>query len=158
MTTERQAQANPFDMSPVLRMYMESIEAWSKNYETFVKNAQSAYPGEDVSGKAAAEATHAAESAAPPMEAAAIHWQKSSEELFKRFVENQVEICRFFGVRWEQYLKLPEQLSHVHSLTELGAIQSQFMSQFANDYMHETETLAKPVAEAMTNMAGSKAA
>ncbi|MFZ1108937.1 MAG: hypothetical protein WAN43_11430 [Rhodomicrobium sp.] len=158
MTTETQAQANPFDMSPIFRMYMESIETWRKNYETFVKNAHSAYPGDDVSGKAAANATHAAESAASAMDAAVVNWQKSSEELFKRFFENQAEICRFFSARWEQYLKLPEQLSHARSIAELGNIQSQFMSQAANDYAHETEKLAKPVAEAMTSMAGSKAA
>jgi hypothetical protein len=158
MTMDPQAQANPFDASPVLRMYMDSIEIWRKNYETFVKKAQDASPGAELGGKTAAQATRAAESAASAMDAAILNWQKSNEELFKRFVENQAEICRFFGGRWEQYLKLSEQVSHARSLTEFGNIQSQFMSQFANDYMHETEKLAKPVAEVMTSMASSKAA
>jgi len=61
--------------------------------------------------------------------------------------ELQVELCHFFGNCWEQYLKLPEQLSQCRSLTELGNLQSSFLSQFANDYMQETEKLAKPVAD-----------
>ena len=37
-------------------------------------------------------------------------------------------------------------LSQSRSLTELGNLQSSFLSQFANGYMQETEKLAKPVA------------
>jgi len=62
-------------------------------------------------------------------------------------VQNQIELCDFFGRRWEQYLKLPGQLSQCRSLTELGELQSAFLAQFANDYMQETEKLAKPVAD-----------
>ncbi len=149
------AQPNPFDMSPVLRMYTESVEAWKKSYETLAKSAkemQSAY------GADADKAAQAADGGASAIDAAVLNWQKSSEELFKRFVENQVEICRFFGNRWEQYLKLPDQVSHCRSITDLGNVQAQFLSQFANDYMHESEKLAKPVAELMTGIANGKAA
>ena len=76
-----------------------------------------------------------------------LHWPKSGEEVFKRFVQNQMELCHFFGHRCEQYLKLPEQLSQCRSLTELGNLQSSFLSQFSNDYMQETEKLAKPAAD-----------
>jgi hypothetical protein len=78
-------------------------------------------------------------------DAAMSDWQESGEEIFKRFVQNQMELCHFFGHRCEQYLKLPERLSQCRSLTELGNLQSSFLSQFANDYMKETEKLAKPV-------------
>jgi hypothetical protein len=91
-------------------------------------------------------------------DAAVLNWRKSGEEVFKRFVENQIELCHFFGSRWEQYLKLPEQISQCRSLTELGNLQSSFLNQFANDYMHETEKLAHPVAELMTNLSNSKKA
>ncbi len=140
---------------------MESVEIWRKNFDNFLRSAgeaQSAYGTEGLSEKAAGQATHAAENAASAADAAILKWQKSSEELFKRFVENQVEICRFFAARWEQYLKLPEQLTQCRSLTEVGNMQAQFLSQFANDYMHETGKLAKPVADMMSNMANSKAA
>ncbi len=85
-----------------------------------------------------------------------MNWQKSGEELFRRFIQNQIELCHFFGNRWEQYLRLPDQLSQCRSLTELGNLQTSFLNQFANDYMHETEKLAQPVAEVMTSLAGAK--
>jgi hypothetical protein len=156
--TEPFSQNSLFDASPALKMYMESIETWRKHFENFVRSTSKAQSAFAAGGKAANQAAHAAEGAASAADAALLNAHKSSEELFKRFVENQAELCRFFGARWEQYLKLTEQLSQCRSVTEFGDIQTQFMSQFANDYMHETEKLAKQVAEMMSNIAGSKAA
>jgi hypothetical protein len=156
--TETFSQNSLFDASPALKMYVESVEFWRKNFDNFVRSANEAQNAYAAAGKAANDATHAAENAASAADAALLNTHKSSEELFKRFVENQMELCRFFGARWEQYLKLPEQLSKCRSVTEFGSMQAQFMSQFASDYMHETEKLAKPVAEMMSNFAGSKAA
>ena len=82
------------------------------------------------------------ESVTSPNDAAMLTWQKSGEEIFKRFVQNQMELCHFFGHRCEQYLKLPEQLSQCRSLTELGEPQSAFLSKFASDYMQEAGKLA----------------
>jgi hypothetical protein len=145
--------SSPFDISPMLKMYMESIELWKKNYENMMKSAN------DIQGTPgateAAQVTHSPASASA-YDAALLNWQKSGEEFFKRFVQNQIELCHFFSSRWEQYLKLPEQLSQCRSLTELGNLQSSFLSQFANDYMHETEKLAHPVAELMTNRSNQK--
>ena len=132
--------SSPFDISPMLKMYMESIELWKKNYENFLKSAP--LGAEGIEGKKAE-----VESITSPNDAAMLHWPKSGEEVFKRFVQNQMELCHFFGHRCEQYLKLPEQLSQCRSLTELGNLQSSFLSQFSNDYMQETEKLAKPAAD-----------
>ena len=145
--------SSPFDISPMLKMYMESIELWKKNYENMMKSAK------DMQGASGAnEAAHVTHSpaGASAYDAALLNWQKSGEELFKRFVQSQIDLCHFFSSRWEQYLKLPEQLSHCRSLTELGNLQRSFLSQFANDYRHETEKLAHPVAELMTNWSNSK--
>ena len=87
------------------------------------------------------------ESITSPNDAAMLNWQKSGEKIFKRFVQNQMELCHFFGHRCEQYLDLPERLSQCRSQTELENLQSSFISQFANDYIQETEMLAKPVAD-----------
>ena len=87
------------------------------------------------------------ESITSPNDAAILNWQKSGEEIFKRFVQNQMELCHFFGHRCEQYLKLPEQFSQCRSLTELGDLQSAFLSKFASDYMQEAGKLAGSVAE-----------
>jgi len=31
-------QPSPFDIAPMWKMYMEPIELWKKNYETFLKS------------------------------------------------------------------------------------------------------------------------
>ena len=118
---------------------MESIEVWNKNYGSFLNGTPFRANGiGENSGAGFATSLY---------DGALLQWQKSGEELFKKFVQNQIELCHFFGMRWEQYLKLPEQLSQCRSLTELGELQSAFLAQFANDYMQEAEKLAKPVAD-----------
>jgi hypothetical protein len=82
-----------------------------------------------------------------PTEAAMLNWQKSGAEIFKRFVQNQTELCHFLVGRWEQYLNLPKQISQCRSLTELGQLQSAFLSKFASDYLLEAGKLAGPVAK-----------
>jgi hypothetical protein len=147
--------SSPFDFSPMLKTYMESVELWKKNYENMMKSAKDMQGAFGANEAAQAKPSSAGASAS---DAAVLNWRKSGEEVFKRFVENQIELCHFFGSRWEQYLKLPEQISQCRSLTELGNLQSSFLNQFANDYMHETEKLAHPVAELMTNLSNSKKA
>jgi len=133
--------SSPFDISPMWKMYMEPIELWKKNYETFLNSTPSAAAGESTGGKADSD------SAASFFDGALWHWQKSGEELFKSFVQNQIELCEFLRDRWAQYLKLPEQLTQCRSLTELGKLQSAFLHEFASDYMQEMEKRAQPVAE-----------
>ena len=97
MTTQ---PLSPIDISPTLKMYMEFIEFSKRNYENFLKSAPLRANGMD--GKKAE-----VESITSPNDAAMLNWQKSGEEIFKRFVQNQMELCHFFGHRCEQYLKLP---------------------------------------------------
>ena len=97
MTTQ---PLSPFDISPMLKMYMESMELWKKNYENFLKSALLGANGMDGT-KAEVE------NITSPNDAALLNWQKSGEEIFKRFVQNQMELCHFFSHRCEQYLKLP---------------------------------------------------
>ena len=133
MTTQ---PLSPIDISPTLRMYMEFIELSKRNYENFLKSAPLRANGMD--GKKAE-----VEGITSPNDAALLIWQKSGEEIFKRFVQNQMELCHFFSQRCEQHLKLPEQLSQCRSLTELGDLQSAFLSKFANGYLLEAGKLAR---------------
>ena len=133
MTTQL---SSPFDISPTLKMYMEFIELWKRNYENFLKSAPLGADGMD-GNKAEVE------NITSPNNATLLNWQESGEEIFKRFVQNQMELCHFFGHRWEQYLKLPEQLTRCRSLTELGELQSAFLSKFASDYLQEAGKLAR---------------
>ena len=148
--------SSPFDMSPALKMYMDSMEFWKKNYENVLKNAKDIQAGPNGPAGEAEQSTGAVGSVASTYDAALVNWQKSGEELFKRFVQNQIELCHFFGSRWEQYLKLPSELSQCRSLSELGNLQASFLSQFASDYMQESQKLAQPVAELMMSWTGEK--
>lgn len=150
--------SSPFDISPMLKMYMESLELWKKNYESVVGNATDQQSVGEANGRAGKprEIAPSVDGAASAHDAAMLNWQKPAGDLFKRFVHNQVELCHFFGNRWEQYLKLSEQLSQCRSMTELGTLQTSFLSQFANDYMNETQKLAQPIAELMKSWPGAK--
>jgi hypothetical protein len=134
-----QPLSSTFDIAPMWKMYMEPIEVWRKNYASFLNGTPFRANGiGENSGAGLATSFY---------DGALLQWQKSGEELFKRFVQYQIELCHFFGGRWEQYLKLTEQLSQCRSLTELGELQSAFLSKFASDYTQEAGKLARPVAE-----------
>ena len=129
--------SSTFDIAPMWKMYMEPVEAWRKNYETFLKSVPLGANGlGEMSGAGLATSF---------CDGALLQWQKSGEELFKKFVQYQIEVCHFLGGRWEQYLKLPEQLSQCRSLTELADLQSAFLSKFASDYIQEAGKLAQQV-------------
>ena len=135
MTAQYSAQSFDFNIAPVVKMYLDSMEAWKKNYEAItgnVKTAQASYPAEGT--KALQDSVLA-------------FWQKSGAEVVKRFVEQQIELCRFFAGRWEQYLKLTEQLAHCNTPADMGQVQTEFLSQFANDYMRETSKLSVPAGD-----------
>jgi hypothetical protein len=127
-----------FNLAPIMKMYADSIEAWKKNYESLAANGQAAQNPLQASAPQSYDATLAA-------------WQKSGEELFKKFSEQQAAFYRFFTHRWEQYLKLPVQLAQARTPAEAAQVQAAFMSQFASDFMHESQMLAQPVAELMAN-------
>ena len=93
---------------------------------------------------AAAQLCHKAEveGITSPNGVALLNWQKSGEEIFKRFAQNQMELRQFISGRWEQYLNLPGQISQCRSLRELGELQSTFLSKFASDYLLEAGKLA----------------
>jgi hypothetical protein len=150
------AQPSPqFDFSPVMKIYVESVDLWKKNYEAFIKSAndmRAATSAEGIDEKAGEAASYAKSFAS----SALVNWQKTGGDVFKGFVQNQIEICRFFGHRWEQYLALPDQFSQCRTVTELGNAQAAFLKQFARDYMHETGRLAQPVTEAMSNWSVTK--
>ena len=114
-----------------------------------MRAAASAEGIDEKAGEAASSANRLASSAL-------VNWQKMGGDVFKRFVQNQIEICRFFGHRWEQYLALPDQFSQCRTVTELGNAQTAFLKQLASDYMHETGRLAQPVTEAMSNWSGTR--
>ena len=69
--------------------------------------------------------------------------QKTWGDFFRRFVEQQIEICRFFGKRWEQYLDLPSDLSRCQSPADFAQVQSAFLTKMAADYGTESRHLTQ---------------
>jgi hypothetical protein len=141
MSAQQSLQPYEFDFTPLMKSYLESIETWKKSYETLAASAKDA------------RATASNQNIKSPYDSAFAAWQKSGEELFKRFVEQQIEICRFLQGRWEQYLKLPEKLSQCQSPSDVGSVQTAFFNQFANDYLREAGKLSQPMGQLLSNMA-----
>jgi hypothetical protein len=141
MTTPQAWPQFGFDAAPVWKMYIDSMETWKRNCENLAKNGNG-------NGKQAAflnvGVTPAYDNASP-------NPQKSGEELFKRFIEQQIELCRFFGNRWEQYIKFSEQVARCQSASELGQIRSAFLSQLATDYANEGSKVMQPFGAAFSN-------
>lgn len=128
-------QRAEYDFAPALRMYLDNIENWRKHYE---KLTQTQVVPDPVSS--AYEQTVA-------------QWQKNGQEVFKRFVEQQIELCRFFGRRWESYLELPEQLARCRTPADLGQAQLAFVNQLAAEYAQESGKLMQPVNDMVAKMA-----
>lgn len=82
----------PFGAGPVLDMYLASIDAWKKDYDAFIQasNPQKGQTDVALNPGSAYENTSA-------------QLQKTGEDIFQRVIEQQIELCRFFGKRWEQY-------------------------------------------------------
>jgi hypothetical protein len=89
--------SSPFDISPMLKMYMESLELWKKNYESIVAKATDQQGVGEANGHAdkPREIAPSVGGGASTHDAAVSDWQKSAGELFKRFIHNQVELCHF---------------------------------------------------------------
>jgi hypothetical protein len=121
----------PFDPGAVLGMYLASIDAWKKNANAIVhaSRLQQGQMNGALNPDGALENTSA-------------QLQKSGEDIFRHAVELQIELCRFFGKRWEQYLDLPSDLSHCRSPAGIAQIESTFLTKMATDYALEGMRLA----------------
>ncbi len=144
MNQQYSAQAFEFNVAPVMKLYMESLEAWKRNYEALAGNA-----GNVLSAYSTDHTKTAYDTAAGGL-------QKSGEDMFKRFVAQQIELCRFFAGRWEQYLKLPGQLASCHTPADLGQLQVAFLNRAANDYVNETGQLSKPMTDLLSQGASPR--
>ncbi len=143
MNTQHSMQQSDLDVMPALKMYLDSLEAWKKNYENFAGESKN-IPN-----------SHASQSTKATDETALADWSKSGTGILKQLVDQQVELCRFFGNRWEQYLKLTQDLARCRTPAELGQVQAAFVTQFATDYVRETTKLSKPLAEMMSSWPAS---
>jgi hypothetical protein len=139
-STQQTPSQLQFGAGPVLDMYFASMNAWKKNCDAFVQASRErqVVPNVAQNPPAAYENT----SAQP---------QKAGEDIFRRFVEHQIELCRFFGKRWEQYLNLPSDLSRCQSAADFAQVQSAFLTKMAADYGIEGRRLGQAFQELLPN-------
>jgi hypothetical protein len=138
-------QRSDFDFAPALKMYMDSMEIWKENYEKFLQNANlaSTFQGAD-----SAQASH---------EQVVTDWQKSSEALYRRFIEQQIELFHFLGRRLELYRDMPEQLAQCKTPADFAQMEIAFLNRMATEYAQETAKLMTPMTELMTAWASGRA-
>lgn len=125
-----QAQTK-LDFLPALKLYFESLEVWKNNCDQFMAASKSSHP-EDAPNILPFTGT---------LESSDL--QKSAEVLFKRLVENQIELCRFYGKRWEEYLTITGKLHQCKSMADFTQLQTAFLSKMMNDYTQEAKRLSE---------------
>lgn len=138
MSNPYQSAANfDFDFAPAMKLFMDNMGVWKQNYEQLLKTSNFAVPatGSDLLAR--------------PAEQALGNWKAAGEALFKSAIEQQVELCRFFGRRWETYLDFPRRLSACKTPAEIAEVEVEFLKKMAEDYAQESAKLAKPVNDLM---------
>ena len=130
----------PFDPGAVFGMYLASIDTWRKNHDAFVQTSRT------QQGQ-----TNGVLNPGAVFENTSAQLLKSGEDMFRRAVELQIELCRFFGKRWEQYLDLPSDISHCRSAADIAQLQSAFLTKMAADYGIEGRRLAQAFQELGSN-------
>lgn len=125
------------DIAPALKLYLESIESWKENYKKLLENTDM---------QPAANQNPFAES----YNQALANWQSASGELYRRFIDDQVELCRFLSHRWESYRDLPRQVTHCRNPAELAQLQIDFMTRMMSEYAHESMKLMQPINDVLT--------
>jgi hypothetical protein len=129
------------DIAPFVKAYMDGLESWRKPCETLLADDSPARnPGE-------------ADLFTWTFEHGIANWQRTGGEAFKRFVEQQIELCGFLGRRWERYLDLPEKCAHCGTPLELGQLQFASLSRMAADYAVESTRLMQPMSKLISRYA-----
>lgn len=141
---DNQSQAGPnMDFAPALKMYLESIESWKENYKKLLETPDM---------QSTANQNPLTES----YNQALANWQSASGELYKRFIDDQVELCRFLSHRWENYRNLPWQVSHCRNPADLAQLQIDFMTRMMSDYTQESMKLMQPINDLLAKYSAGK--
>jgi hypothetical protein len=124
-----------------MKLFMDNMEILKKNYDQFLKSSNIPIP------------TASTGLMLGPAEQAIGNWKSAGEALFRSFIEQQIELCRFFGKRWERYLDFPRRLSNCKTPAEVAELEMEFLKKMAEDYSQESAKLAQPVNNLMSGWA-----
>jgi len=128
---------------PILNMYRESVDAWQNGYNGYNDFAQTSRPQQGQ--------TNAAFNPAAAYENTSAQMQKTGERIFRRAVEHQIELGRFFGKRQERYLDLWSDIARCQSTADLVKVQLAFLPKMAADYGYESRRLAQGFQELLSS-------
>jgi hypothetical protein len=106
----------------MLWLYCDAMQQWKKTYENTgqVEEIRS-LPAKPFG--AAAEASSAA--------------QNFALQIFRRAVEGQVDLWRFFERRWTAYRDIPDAVMGCRTPLDLLPLQASFVKQAAEDYANQ---------------------
>jgi hypothetical protein len=127
MAVQQSFSQSDFDPGSIVKLYADAFESWKKNYESFTKampERSSFSPSHELMD-----------------EKPAAELQNLGSQLFRKAVETEMELCRFYEKRWSQYLKLAEAVANCKSPVELVQLQNNFCTQCAADYANEGSKL-----------------
>jgi hypothetical protein len=121
MSTPQVAQQDYAHLA--LRMYCDALQQWKKTYESAIERSKnSAIPGKtDI----------------PTSERANTTSQNFGVQFFRRTIEGQMGLCRFFENRWSNYMNLPDAFSTCKSPLDMLPLQASFVKQLVEDYANE---------------------
>ena len=106
----------------VLRMYSEALQQTKKNCETAGQLVQN-MTAPDRAKPAVAEPSRGPEN--------------PGAQYFRRAVEGQMSLCRFFEQRWSNYMGVPDAIASCKSPFDVLPLQASFVKQLIDDYANE---------------------
>jgi hypothetical protein len=125
MEDAMQAQQQTQDYTQfMLGMYFDTLNRWNKAY--------------DSASRAAQEQKVPSRMQEQTMDVLREPSRNFAVQCFRRFVENQIGLCRFYEHRWSNYLDLPETISSCKSPFDLMPLQASFLKQLFVDYTNES--------------------
>ena len=121
MSTPQAAQQDYAHLA--LKMYCDALEQWKKTYEGAIERSKNpAIPGKtEISTSERANTT----------------LQNFGAQFFRRVIESQMGVCRFFENRLSNYMTLPGALSACRSPLDTLPLQASFVKQLVEDYANE---------------------
>jgi len=129
-----------FDATPIVNMYVESIQNWQKSCDSFAKSM------------ASNENFMAPKTYNSSQNDFMGSLQKSGTAVFNRFVESQIDLCRFYECRLMRYLKIPGSVAACRTPSELTQVQTSFLNDFVTDYAAESTKLMKPFKDRLSTL------